>query len=266
MEDQQPQTPQVQTPQSAQNNPQPAGDNNVDLASLFKDGEPGTYDTDKITQLIKNYENSKKSASYFQSQYMKKQGIPETVDGYFGANWHADSAYENAMNNEDVKQAKDKLANFAFQNNISPRDAELFFDYTMKNLAKTGYFEQKTPEQIAEEQKKADEEAMKEVAPMLESINRTKEDNDKYISAFFESQGNPFTNDPNMKNYLEQIADDGAMGYKLITMMEQMFSHRGVPPISGTVAGKDTAAFEKQLAQESNPEARDRMMREFYGE
>lgn len=258
MEEQNPQNQQAQITTQSQNS-------DTDLSSLFKDGEPGTYDSDKIVKLMRDFENSKKSASYFQSQYMKKEGIPESIDGYF-KDFRADSSYANGMEKDDVKNAKESLAKFAFENNISPRNAELFFDYTMKNLAKAGYFTEKTEEQIAEEQRKADEEAMKEVAPMLESLNRSKEDNDKYIEKFLNSESNPFTNDPKMKEYLENIADDGAMGYKIITMMEQVFNHSGVPVISGTVEGKDKAAFEAALAKETNPEIREKMMKEYYGE
>lgn len=258
MEEQNPQNQQEPITAQPQNS-------DTDLSSLFKDGEPGTYDADKITKLMHDFENSKKSASYFQSQYMKKEGIPESIDGYF-KDFRPDSSYANGMEKDDVKTAKENLIKFAFENNISPRNAELFFDYSMKNLAKTGYFTEKTAEEIEAEKQAQYESDMKEVTPMLEQLNRSKDDNDKYIEKFMTSDSNPFINDPKMKEYLENIADDGAMGYKFITMMEQVFNHSGVPVISGSVEGKDKAAFEAALAKETNPELREKMMKEYYGE
>lgn len=234
-----------------------------DISTLFKDGEPGVYDGDKIAKLAKDYENSKKSAQYFQSQYMKKEGVPDDISFYF-KDFTPDSSYEKAMDREDVKKAQEDITKFAHENMISPRIAEKFFDYSMKNLAKAGTFTEKTEEEIAAEQKAANEEAMKIVQPMLDGLNRTQEQNNEYIQKFLDST-NMLTSNPAIKDYLTKIADDGAEGYMLVTLLEQAINHQGIPVVTGTVETKDQAAFEKALAAEQNPEAREKLMRDFYG-
>lgn len=249
------------------NNPTPGQQqpsNTVDLSAYFKDDEPGVFDGDKVAKLAKDYENSRKSASYFQSQYMKKEGIPETIDGYF-KDFRPDSSYEKFMDNDNVKKSKEDLIKFAFDNQISPRAVEKFFDYSMKNLAKEGVFQTKTEEELQAEQEKANAEALKEVQPMLDSLNRTKEVNDQYITKFLDSPS-VFNSNPKMRDYLEQIANDGAAGYMLITLMEQAFNNQGVPVITGSIATKDKAAFEKAYNAETDPVAREKLLKEFYGE
>lgn len=235
-----------------------------DISTLFKDNQPGVYDDDKVAKLAKDFENSKKSAQYFQSQYMKKEGVPDDISYYF-KDFTPDSMYANAMEKEEVKKAKDDIIKFAHENMISPRIAEKFFDYSMKNLARAGAFTEKTEEQIQAEQKAANEEAMKVVQPMLDGLNRTLEQNNEYIEKFFESN-NMLTTNPQIKEYLQKIANDGADGYMLVTLLEQAINHQGVPVVTGTVSTKDKVAFEKALAQETNPEAREKLMREFYGD
>lgn len=241
----------------------PQDQNTPDLSALFKDGEPGVFDTDKVAKLAKDFENSKKSASYFQSQYMKKEGIPESIDGYF-KDFRPDSSYEKFMEKDNVKKSKEDLIKFAFDNQISPKAAEKFFDYSMKNLVNSGAFVEKTEEEIKAEQEKANQEAMKEVQPMLDSLNRTKEVNDQYIEKFINSP-NIFTSNPKMKDFLEEIANYGAEGYMLITLMEQAYNNQGVPVITGTVATKDKAAFEKAYNEEKDPVVREQLAKEFYG-
>lgn len=261
MEEQNQQIQQNQISENQQNNQQPTG---FDMSTLFKDNEPGVYDDDKVAKLAKDYENSKKSAQYFQSQYMKKEGVPDDISFYF-KDFTPDSSYANAMEKDEVKKAKEDITKFAHENMISPRIAEKFFDYSMKNLAKAGAFTEKTEEQIAAEQKAANEEALKIVQPMLDGLNRTHEQNNQYIRNFLDSK-NMLTSNPQIKEYLTKIADDGAEGYMLVTLLEQAINHQGVPVVTGTVEAKDQVAFEKALAAEQNPEAREKLMREFYGD
>ena len=260
MEEQNNQTIQQNQVSDTQEQHQQSG---FDISTLFKDGEPGVYDSDKVAKLAKDYENSKKSAQYFQSQYMKKEGVPDDISLYF-KNFTPDSSYEKAMDKEEVKKAKEDITKFAHENMISPRIAEKFFDYSMKNLAKQGYFTEKTEEQIQAEQKVANEEAMKVVQPMLDGLNRTLDQNNEYIQKFLDST-NMLTSNPQIKEYLQKIADDGAEGYMLVTLLEQAINHQGVPVVTGTVETKDPVAFEKALAAEQNPEAREKLMRDFYG-
>ena len=255
MEEQNQQIQQNQISENQQNNQQPTG---FDMSTLFKDNEPGVFDDEKVAKLAKDYENSKKSAQYFQSQYMKKEGVPDDISFYF-KDFTPDSSYANAMEKEEVKKAKEDITKFAHENMISPRIAEKFFDYSMKNLAKAGAFTEKTEEQIAAEQKAANEEALKVVQPMLDGLNRTYEQNNEYIEKFLDSN-NILTSNPQIKEYLTKIADDGADGYMLVTLLEQAINHQGVP-----VEAKDQVAFEKALAAEQNPEAREKLMRDFYG-
>lgn len=261
MEEQNNQTIQQNQISENQQNNQPTG---FDMSTLFKDNEPGVFDDEKVAKLAKDYENSKKSAQYFQSQYMKKEGVPDDISFYF-KDFTPDSSYANAMEKEEVKKAKEDITKFAHENMISPRIAEKFFDYSMKNLAKQGVFTEKTEEQIQAEQKAANEEAMKVVQPMLDGLNRTLDQNNEYIQKFFEST-NMLTSNPQIKEYLQKIADDGAEGYMLVTLLEQAINHQGIPVVTGTVETKDRVAFEKALAAEQNPEAREKLMRDFYGD
>ena len=254
---------QIQTNPTSEQQEQHTQPTGFDISTLFKDNEPGVYDDDKVAKLAKDYENSKKSAQYFQSQYMKKEGVPDDISYYF-KDFTPDSMYADAMEKDEVKKAKEDITKFAHENMISPRIAEKFFDYSMKNLAKAGVFTEKTEEQIAAEQKAANEEAMKIVQPMLDGLNRTYEQNNEYINKFLESP-NMLTSNPKIKEYLTKIANDGAEGYMLVTLLEQAINHQGVPVVTGTVEAKDQVAFEKALAEEQNPEAREKLMREFYG-
>lgn len=254
----------LQSQQQTPNNEPSTGGENIDLTSFFKEGEPGVFDGEKVAKLVKDFENSKKSASYFQSQYMKKEGLPESIEGYF-KDFRPDSLYEKFMEKDEVKKSKDDLIKFAFDNHISPKVAEKFFDYSMKNLVASGAFVEKSEEEIKAEQEKANQEALKQVQPMLESLNRTKEVNDQYIEKFINSE-NIFTTNPKMKEFLEEIANLGAEGYMLITLMEQAYNNQGVPVITGTIATKDKAAFEKAYNAEKDPVLREQMAKEFYGE
>ena len=92
-------------------------ENNVDLSAYFKDGEAGVFDENKIEKLAKDYENQKKSTSYFKSMYMKKNPVPETADGY-AKSFKADSMYEGVMGEESVKSAINEIRKFAFDNKI----------------------------------------------------------------------------------------------------------------------------------------------------
>ena len=56
------------------------------------------------------------------------------------------------------------------------------------------------------------------------------------------------------------------MGYKLLTMLTHTIEHRGIPVVSGTVAGKDKAALMAEIQKIDDPNLRHQKMKEFYGE
>ena len=237
---------------------------NFDLSTLWKENEAGVYDEDKITQLAKDLDNQKKSTSYFQSLYMKKNPVPETAEGY-EKNFKADSMYERFMNDKDVKEGIKSFREWAFNNKVGEREANLFTDYMMKFLVNNGNIDARTPEQI-EAQKQADFEAgLKEVQPMLDNLGRTLEENNKEIDSFLKSPS-LFTNNPEMVSYLENLANNDTMGYKLVTLLSQLVDHKDIPVVTGTLTSKDKAALQDRLNKEDDPVKREAMLREYYGE
>ena len=99
-------TEEAQEPQVSNNEPNEQETNTPDLSAYFKDGEAGVFDPEKVAGLAKDLENQKKSTSYFQSQFMKKNGVPETAEGYY-THFKADSTYEEALKDETIKNNVD---------------------------------------------------------------------------------------------------------------------------------------------------------------
>lgn len=265
--------PQVMEPQVSTNDTQestpaePTGTSNVDLSAYFKDGEAGVFDENKIEKLAKDYENQKKSTSYFQSMYMKKNPVPETADGY-AKSFKADSMYEKAMEEDAVKSTIKNIRDFAFENKIGERETNMFTDYILKNAVKANIIDTRTEEQLKAEQQKIFDEAAKEVQPMLDSLGRTLEENNRYIDNFLSSPS-IFTNSPEMIETIKQVANESANGYKLITMLANSVDHRGIPVtgiVTSTVSQKDKSALMAELQKIDDPDLRERKMREYYGE
>ena len=123
-------TEEAQEPQ-ASNEPNEQETNTPDLSAYFKDGEAGVFDPEKVAGLAKDLENQKKSTSYFQSQFMKKNGVPETAEGYY-THFKADSTYEEALKDEEVKNSVDDFFKWCKDNNINGGVAK-FKDYTTKD-------------------------------------------------------------------------------------------------------------------------------------
>lgn len=240
-------------------------DNQPDLSSYFKDGEPGVFDAEKVADLARNLENQKKSTSYFQSQFMKKNGVPETVEGYY-THFKPDSIYEKAMNEESVKTGVNNLFTWCKENNVGEREAQLFADYTLKNAVNSNLIDLRTEEQIQAEQDKLNEEMLEKVQPMLDSLGRDVEENNLVIENFLNSKS-VFTNNPEMKEYIRNIADSDAMGYMFVTTLTQAVEHRGIPVITGSATvSKDKAALEKQYNEETDPVKREALMKAFLGD
>lgn len=235
-------------------------ENAPDLSAYFKDGEAGVFDPEKVAGLAKDLENQKKSTSYFQSQFMKKNGVPETPEGYY-EHFKADSSYENLMKDESVKKGMDDFFKWCKENNIGEREALLFADHNMKNASQFFISEE---EQQAEQERVYNEE-LEKAKPMLENLGRTLEENNTIIENFLNSPS-IFTNNPEMKEWITNLADSDAMGYKFVTLLTQAVEHRGVPVITGSTEGKDKAALMKEYQNESDPVLREALMKKFLGE
>lgn len=238
--------------------------NQPDLSSLFVDGQAGVFDENKIVGLMNDLANQKKSTSYYQSLYMKKNEVPETADGY-AKNFKPDSMYEKAMEQENVKNMVKAIREWGIENQIGERSLNKFLDYTLRSAVEKNILDMRSEEQIKEEAAKAEAEELKKLQPMLERINKSKEENDAILEHFLNSP-NVFTNDPEMKKYITELADSSAMGYKLLTMLTHTIEHRGIPVVSGTVAGKDKAALMAEIQKIDDPNLRHQKMKEFYGE
>lgn len=240
-------------------------ENTPDLSSYFKDGEPGIFDADKVAGLARDLENQKKSTSYFQSQFMKKNGVPNEYKEYYN-NFKADSMYEKAMDNEDVKNSVDSLFKWCHENKIGTRESQMFVDYIMKNAVESNIIDMRTDEVIAAEQEKIYQQELEKVQPMLNSLNRTIDENNTVIENFLNSRS-VFTNNPEIKDYIKELADKDSKGYMLVTLMTQAFEHSGVPVVTGTSIGsKDKVALMNEYNAESDPVKREALMRAFYGE
>lgn len=252
-------TEEAQEPQVS-NEPNEQETNTPDLSAYFKDGEAGVFDPEKVAGLAKDLENQKKSTSYFQSQFMKKNGVPETAEGYY-AHFKADSTYEEALKDEEVKNSVDDFFKWCKDNNIGEREALLFIDHNLKNASQFFVSE----EQQKAEQEKIYNEELEKAKPMLENLGRTLEENNTIIENFLNSPS-IFTNNPEMKEWITNLADTDAMGYKFVTLLTQAVEHRGVPVVTGTTEGKDKAALMKDYQNEKNPEAREALMAKYLGE
>lgn len=240
-------------------------ENQPDLSSYFKDGEPGVFDAEKVADLARSLENQKKSTSYFQSQFMKKNGVPETVEGYY-THFKPDSMYEKAMEEESVKKSVNDMFTWCKENNVGEREANLFADYVLKNAVSSNIIDMRTEEQIQAEIDRVNAENLEKVQPMLDSLGRDVEENNLVIENFLNSKS-VFTNNPEMKDYIREIADKDAMGYMFVTMLTQAVEHRGIPVITGTATiSKDKAALDKEYNQEDDPVKREALMKAFLGD
>lgn len=250
---------------TTRNNIQSAEEYTPDLSAYFKDGEAGVFDAEKIADLARSLENQKKSTSYFQSQFMKKNGVPETVEGYY-THFKPDSMYEKAFNEEGTKESIDTLFKWAKENNIGEREATLFADYALKSAVESNLIDMRTDEQKQAEQEKLYMQEAEKVKPMLENLGRSIDENNKVIENFLNSRS-VFTNNPEMVEYIRDIADKDAMGYMFVTMLTQAIEHKGIPVVTGSATGsKDKAAFEKAFQEEPDPVKREALARAFYGE
>lgn len=255
----------TETQPSEELNTAPEANDTPDLSAYFKDGEAGVFDAEKVADLARSLENQKKSTSYFQSQFMKKNGVPETVEGYY-THFKPDSMYEKAFQEEETKKSVDELFKWSKDNNIGEREATLFADYVLKSAVQANLIDTRTEEQLQAEQEKAYQEELVKVQPMLDSLGRTIDENNTIIENFLNSRS-VFTNNPEMKEYIQNIADRDAMGYMFVTMLTQAVEHKGIPVVTGSATiSKDRAALDKEFQAETDPVKREALLRAFYGE
>ena len=235
----------------------------VDLSQLFKDGEPGVYDPDKLTALMKDRDNKAKSASYFQSQFMQKNEVPETIDGY-AEHFKADSIYEKFMDKPEVQERIKQLREFGLKEKISPRALNAFIDFDLKEMVENGYLDNRTPEQIKEAEAKATAEEAKKLESFLASNGRTFEQQTEMINKFFESPS-VFTNDPEIKEFLQKAATESAVAYKAIAHLIDAIEFGGYKalPTQGESLGIGAQEFWAKFNAESDPIKREAMLTEF---
>lgn len=262
-QDSQPQNETVDNGLNVTNQQQMEG-STPDLSAYFRDGEPGVFDAEKVAGLARDLENQKKSTSYFQSQFMKKNGVPENYEDYYKT-FKADSMYESAMDDETVKESVENLYKWCHENKIGQRESNLMADYILKNAVQSGILDMRTDEERDAEFNKKIAEETEKLKPMLESLNRTKEENDIMLQNFF-NYPNAFNRDPEVSDYLFELAEKDSRMYKHLTNLMQATEHRGVPYVTGTAATKDKAAVTRDYNQETDPEKREALMRAYLGE
>lgn len=248
---------------------QPAS-NDVDLSGLMSADNPETFDRDKVMELHRNAEKWKADKQFFQTKYQQsvKDTIPETAEEY-GNTFKPDSMYEKAMEMDGVKDMQSKLYKHAKENGITTEVANSMFDFMMKTAVESGDIDLRSEEQIAKdtaaEQKAMEEKRLEIINPMLEDLHRSKDENDAIIDNFINGK-NIFTQNPQMKDFLDKVSKQTAVGYQLVTMINNAFDMGNVPTVTGTIATKDQAAFSKAFAAETDPDVRDSMLKEFHAQ
>ena len=235
----------------------------IDLSLYFKDGEPGVYDPEKITALAKDRDNKAKSASYFQSQFMQKNEVPESIEGY-AEHFKPDSTYEQYMDTDIVKNTIKEIREWGLKNGIGPTAVNSFCDMALRKMVANGAIDTRTPEQIQEEVNKATAAAQEQLKPFLDSVHRSFEDQTNLINKFFDTPS-VFTNDPEVKALLQEAANESPVAYKAISYLIDAIEFGGYKalPTQGESLGIGAAEFWAKFNAEQDPVKRDAMLTEF---
>lgn len=247
----------------------PAGTNNnitvgtIDLSAYFKDDEPGVYDPDKIAALVKERDTKAKSASYFQSQFMQKNEVPATVEGY-AEHFKPDSVYESLMDKQEVKDTIQAIREFGLKEGLSPRAVNAFIDFSLKQAVANNEFDMRTPEQIKAESDKATEAEKEKLTPFLQSTHRTFEEQTELLNKFFDAPS-VFTNDAEVKEFLQKAATESATGYKIVSYLIDAIEFGGYKalPSQGDSLGIGANEFWSKYNAESDPVKREAMLTQF---
>lgn len=235
----------------------------IDLSVYFKDDEPGVFDPAKITALAKERDAKAKSASYFQSQFMQKNDVPETVDGY-AEHFKPDSTYESIMDRKEVQETVQRIREMGLKEGLSPRAVNAFIDHTLKQVVASNLIDMRTPEQIQADQEKATAAEMEKLTPFLESTHRTFEQQTKLINDFFNTPS-IFTNDPEIKELLQTAASESAVAYKAISYLIDSIEFGGYKalPTQSESVGIGAAEFWNKYNAEPDAAKREAMLNEF---
>lgn len=236
---------------------------NIDLSAYMGD-DGHTLDFNKVAELYKNAEKYKTSAAFFQTKYQQKNGVPNDVNEYMNT-FKADSSYEKFMEDPDVQQSFNEFFAFAKDHGIGKDQAQAVMDWYMKGLVgEDGILDNRSDAEKEADFAKAKAEFSEAIKPILESTNRTQAEQNAIIENFLSAE-NMFTSNPEMKNYILQMAQNNPMGYMFVSMVAEMIDGSNVPVVSGTVSTKDINAMRAELAKETDPVRREEMMKQFFG-
>lgn len=168
------------------------------------------------------------------------------------------------MEDENIQNAFKEYFEFAKEHGIGKEAAQATMDWFMKDLVgKDGILDNRSDAEKAADLEKAKAEFSEAIKPLLQSTNRTQEEQNHIIENFLKSE-NIFTSNPNMKEYMLGLTND-PMGYMLLSMMTEMIDGSNVPVVSGTISTKDLNAMRAELAKEQDPVRREQMMQQFFG-
>lgn len=235
----------------------------IDLSQFFKENEPGVFDPDKVAALAKDRDAKAKSASYFQSQFMQKNEVPENIDGY-AKDFKPDSAYEAIIDRPEVQDSIKQIREFGLKEGLSPRAVNAFIDFTLKQSIANNLIDMRTPEQIQADIQKATEAEKEKLTPFLESSRRTFEQQTEILNNFFNTPS-VFTNDPEIKELLQSAASESAVAYKAIALMVDLIDAGGYKalPTQSQSVGVGAAEFWNKYNAEQDPVKREAMLAEF---
>ena len=169
------------------------------------------------------------------------------------------------MEDQDIKDSFNEFFAFAKEQGIGKDHAHAIMDWYMKDLVgEDGILDNRTDAQKEADFAKAKEEFSEAIKPLLQSTNRTQAEQNAIIENFLGAE-NMFTANPEMKNYILQMAQNNPMGYMFVSMVAEMIDGSNVPVVSGTVSTKDLNAMRAELAKETDPVRREEIMKQFFG-
>lgn len=247
----------------------PAGNNGepavgtIDLSQYFKENEPGIFDPEKIEALAKERDMKAKSASYFQSQFMKKNDVPENIEGYIES-FKPDSAYESIIDRPEIQESIKQIREFGLKEGLSPKAVNAFIDFSLKQSIASNLIDMRTPDQIKADEEKATAEEREKLTPFLDSCHRTFDEQTEIINKFFNTPS-VFTNDHEIKELLQSAASESAIAYKAISLMIDMIDGSGYKalPTQSESVGVGAAEFWNKYNAESDPIKREAMLAQF---
>lgn len=229
--------------------------------------ENGQANTEAISELIKAKTAAENSRNFYHGKYSQLVGgeIPKTVDEY-GVGFKADSSFEKFMDTDKAKEDLQSLKEFCLQNKLPNATYNLLAEKYFKDNIASGVFDTRSEVEIKAAEQEEIKKQEQEVQPMLSSLGRTLEENSAALDAFFNSN-NVFTNNSEMKDWIvKNVAENGSMGYMVATLMQQVTEHSGIPSVKTASASSmvDRAALDEALQNESDPNRREAMLREWH--